>query len=103
MKNKIIYIIVALIIAWGGLQSMFEAQGEPDNANFIVGIAVTVFEIGWYKFCWPKMEFDLLALFIGGAISLFGMSSMIFQNSLSIGGFATIIVGVWLCLWITEQ
>ena len=52
MKNKIIYFSIALLVLWGGIETIKETQALPYNANFITSAFLVIFEIWWYKFCW---------------------------------------------------
>ena len=50
--NLIIYLVVAILALWGGVQSISEMQAVPYNANAIVGAALALFEVWWFWFCW---------------------------------------------------
>ncbi|HEY4514638.1 MAG TPA: hypothetical protein VJJ22_00545 [Candidatus Paceibacterota bacterium] len=98
-KNTVIYLVIATLAFWGGLYNIFETQSVPDNANFIVGLALAVFEIWWFKFCWPDIEFSISALILGGIPILIGLYGLSIGNPLTPGVLVYFIAGTWLHLW----
>lgn len=102
-KNTIIYLTVATLAFWGGLESISEMQAVPYNANAIVGAALALFEVWLFKFCLPDREFNLFALFLGGipiSIGLYGLSA---GNPLTPGVLLFFVAGIWIYWWFSKD
>lgn len=84
MNKVITYFAVAMILWWGGLQSISEHRGGDHS---IIVISLIIFQALWYKICWSEQEFSWIGLFTGLipiSLAVYGLSA---GNQFTLGFF----------------